>query len=93
MASTSELLSAGIFLIVNTMVIAAAVIMGGPVFGFLMDFVSNYNYASNNPLPPSMIQWIPGFFFMMLLVLEIALVIRLGYVVVSKTDYQGETEW
>ena len=93
MASTSELLSAGIFLIVNTIVIGAASLMGGPVFGYLTTFVSKYPYAANNPLPPSLVQWIPGFFFLMLLILELALIIRLAFVVVSKTDYQGETEW
>lgn len=93
MASTSELLKAGIFLLVNTLAIGAFTLMGGPVFGFLMDFVSNYSYAANNPLPPSLVQWIPGFFYLMLLIVELALIIRLAFVVVSKTDYTGETEW
>ena len=93
MASTMELLSAGIFLIVNTMVIGACALIGGPVFGILTGFVSNYNYTANNPLNPAMVQWIPGFFFTMLLVIEIILIVRLAYVVVSKTDYQGAQEW
>jgi hypothetical protein len=93
MASTMELLSAGIFLLVNTMVIGACALIGGPLFGILSGFVSNYEYAANNPLPPSLVQWIPGFFFTMLLIIEIVLIIRLAYVVVSKTDYQGSQEW
>ena len=94
MASTMELLSAGIFLVVNTMVLGACALIGGPVFGILSKFVSEYSYAPNNPLPPSLIQWIPGFFFTLLIVIEIVLIIRLAYVVVSKTDYQtGGQEW
>jgi hypothetical protein len=93
MASTSEMLRAGLFLLVNTMVIGACLIVGGPLFGALSTFVSNFHYAENTPLPPTLVQWIPGFFFTMLLVLELFLVIRLAYVVISKTDYQGGTEF
>jgi hypothetical protein len=93
MASTSELLSAGIFVLVNTFALAAFTLMGGPIFGYLTSFSSSYNYTSAPVIPVTVVQWIPGFFFMMLLVLEIVLIIRLAYVVVSKTDYQGETEW
>lgn len=93
MASTSEMLFAGLFLVVNTVVIGTFILLGGPVFGFLSDYVSNYNYAAGNPLSPTLVQWIPGFFFTMLIIIELALIIRLAYVVVSKTDYQGEVEW
>lgn len=93
MASTSEMLFAGIFLIVNTVVIGAFALIGGPIFGALTNFISTFPFAADSPLKPTLIQWIPGFFFMFLVVVEIALIIRLGYVVVSKTDYQGEVEW
>lgn len=93
MASTRELLSAGAFLVANTIAIMVCSLAGGPVFGILFSFVSNYQYAANNPLPPSLIQWIPGFFFLLLLLIEIALLVRLAFVVTSKTDYQGEQEW
>jgi hypothetical protein len=93
MATTSELLHAGVFLIANTLAIAVCVVAGGPIFGVLTNFVSTFSYAPNNPLSPSLVQWIPGFFFGMLLILELVLIIRLGYVVVNKVDYQGEVEW
>jgi Ca2+/Na+ antiporter len=93
MASTSELLSAGIFLVANTLVIAVCSVVGGPIFGSLTSFVSSFSYAANSPLKPQIVQWIPGFFFTLLLILEIVLIIRLAYVVVSKTNYQGEQEW
>jgi hypothetical protein len=93
MATTYELLQAGVFLVANTIAIAVCVIAGGPIFGILTNYVSTFNYAANNPLSPTLVQWIPGFFFGMLLILEIILIIRLGYVVVNKTDYPGETEW
>jgi hypothetical protein len=93
MASTRELLQAGIFLAANTMVVAIFIVAGGPIFGSLSSFVSGYSYAANNPLKPELVQWIPGFFFTLLLIVEILLIIRLAYVLVSKTDYSGEQEW
>jgi|WetSurMetagenome_2_1015567.scaffolds.fasta_scaffold510583_2 hypothetical protein len=93
MATTHELLQAGVFLVANTIAIAVCVVAGGPIFGILTNYVSTFSYAANNPLSPTLVQWIPGFFFGMLLILEIILIIRLGYVVVSATDYTGETEW
>jgi hypothetical protein len=93
MASTHQLLSAGILLVINTIAIATYSLAGGPIFGSLTNFLSTYAYPANNPLSPSLVQWIPGFFYGMLLLIEIILIVRLGYVVVSKTDYQGETEW
>lgn len=93
MATTSELSSGGIFLVANTIVIAVCSVVGGPIFGTLIKFVSTYSYAADNPLKPELVQWIPGFFFTLLLILEIVLIVRLAYIVVSKTSYQGEQEW
>jgi hypothetical protein len=93
MASTMELFRGGMFLLVNTIVIGCCILIGGPIFGALTSFISTYALPENQPLRATMIQWIPGFFFTLLIVLEIFLIIRLGYIVVSKTDYGGSTEW
>jgi hypothetical protein len=92
MASTMEMLRAGVFLVGNTIAIGVFTLAGGPIFGYLSSYVSSFTYAVNNPISPTLVQWIPGFFFLMLLVIEITLIIRLAYVVVSKTD-SGDTEW
>ena len=93
MASTSELLVAGMFLLVNTIVIAIYVLIGGPLFGSIFSWISLQKFAPDSLMNPTMIQWIPSFFFGFLLVLEIVLIVRLAFVVVSKTDYQGNVEW
>lgn len=94
MASTMELLRGGVYLIGNTLAIAVAILAGGPIFGSLTSFLSTYSYAPNNPLPATLVQWIPGFFFIFMIILEIVLIIRLAYILVNKTDYQtGGAEW
>jgi hypothetical protein len=93
MATSGDMLLAGIFLLVNTVVIGLYDLIGGPLFANLYSFLSKANVPASSGISPSIVQWVPGFFFMSLLILEIVLVIRLGYVVVSRTNYQGETEW
>lgn len=93
MARSSEMLSAGIFLLVNTLVIFAFNLIGGPLFGGLFEFLSISDLPPNPAITFASLQWIPSFFFLSLIVLEIVLIIRVAGVVVSKVNYQGETEW
>jgi hypothetical protein len=94
MATTAEMFIAGMFLLVNTIFIGIYTLVGGPLFGTLFTYLSvNPPSGATGAISVASLQWVPGFFFTALLILEVVFVIRLGYVVVSKTDYQGETEW
>lgn len=94
MATTAEMFIAGMYLLINTIFIGIYTLIGGPLFGTLFTYLSvSPPGAATAPISVASLQWIPSFFFTALLILEIVLIIRLGYVVVSKTDYQGETEW
>jgi uncharacterized membrane protein len=93
MATSAEMLLAGVFLLVNTVVIGLFDLIGGPLFGNLYTFLSNANVPASSGISPSILQWIPGFFFMSLIILEIILILRIAFVVISKTNYQGEQEW
>lgn len=93
MAKNSDMLLAGIFLITNTLVIFIYDLIGGPLFGSVFNVFSIVDLPQNPNLTFTSIQWIPSFFFLSLIIIELVLIIRLAAVVVSRVNYQGETEF
>lgn len=86
MASFTESIRGGVFLVINTIVIAIFTLIGGPLWGYLSKYISDFDF-SKSPLDPSMVQSVPGTFFGLLLILEIVLVVNLFYRLFVKTSY------
>jgi hypothetical protein len=90
MASTSQMLFAGLSLAVNTIVLIMMAIAGGAIFQPLLKWYYSYQYTSAPPINPGMVTWIFPVFFGMLLVIEIVLIIVCYQMAITQVDYYPE---
>ena len=88
MASGIRMLLSGLMLISNTIALMMFTYAGGAMFGPIFSWYSN-NTGTNPVINPNIVQWIPGVFFGLMLVLEIVLIyVVYQTAVVSRTYYQ-----
>jgi hypothetical protein len=73
MASGIRMLLAGLSLIANTIVIMLFALAGGAVFGPIYAWYS-INAKAGGAIPTNLVQWFPGMFFGLLILLEIILI-------------------
>jgi len=73
MASGIRMLLAGLSLIANTIVIMLFALAGGSVFGPVYAWYS-VNAKGGGPIPTNLVQWFPGVFFGLLILLELILI-------------------
>lgn len=89
MASGIRMLTAGLALITNTIIIMLFALAGGAVFGPIYSWLSQQDMGSHPVVSANLVQWFPGVFFGMLLVLEIVLIyVVYQTAVVSRTYYR-----
>ena len=90
MATTGEILTGGLILLVNTFAIAVCYFVGNSVLGPILDFVSKFPIAE--PLKASFweVTYIFPAFFALLLIFEIIIIISFVYILARRqvTPYE-----
>lgn len=95
MASFQEMLDASLYLIINTLAIFVFWVAGSPIIDFLSVYIASFHFTGVPVVTKmsQMIQPIFGWFFWLLVIIEVALFIRTYLMIVTKTDYQGESDF
>jgi hypothetical protein len=89
MASGVRMLVAGLSLIANTIVIMMFALAGGAVFGPIYAWYS-LNTKTGGPIPTNLVQWFPGVFFGLLILLELVLIYVTYQAAIVSTQYSQE---
>jgi hypothetical protein len=88
MASFQEMLDAALFLIVSTLTIVVFWVAGSPIMDFLSVYVGSFAFTS-----PVVIQMagsaqpVFGWWYWLLIIMEIAVFIRTYLIIVTRVDY------
>lgn len=89
MASGIRMLLAGLSLIANTIVLMLFALAGGAVFGPIYAWYS-LNTKVGGAIPTNLIQWIPGVFYGLLILLELVLLYVTYQTAIISSQYQQE---
>jgi len=94
MASFQEMLDAGLFLIINTIAIFVFWVAGSPIIDFLSVYLASFTFTI--PVVTRMAGYVQpafGWFFWLLLILEVALFIRTYFMIATRVDYSGDSDF
>jgi len=87
MATSREMMLAGIAFTVDTFVLVVSAIWGSAVFKPLLSWYYSVPYAKPPPLDPGMVTIIPPLYFSLLLVIWFALLAAIVYMVMNRQVY------
>jgi hypothetical protein len=87
MATSSQMLLAGIAFFVNTFVIIVSAIWGGAVWKPLMTWYFSVPYNKAPPLDPGIVTWIPSLYFAVLGAIWFALLGALIFMSINRREY------
>ena len=85
MATTAQMIAAGIAFIANTVVLIYAAFIGDQTFQPIVRWVYSFQYGREPPFDPGMLTWVFPLFFMMLIGMWFALLFSLYYMSISKS--------
>lgn len=88
MASTATMILAGIAYAVCTFTLIWCAFIGDRIFQPLMKWYYSFNYGTQPPLDPGMLNWIWPAYYGVLILMWLALTYALYSVVVSRVTYQ-----
>jgi len=88
MASSAQMLMAGLALVVDTMVLLISAVWGSAVFQPLLTWYYSFEYTSTPPIDPGIIWWVFPLYYTMLIVMWFALVYSLYVMSIARVDYQ-----
>lgn len=88
MASSGQMLLAGLAFITDTVVLIISAIWGSAVIKPLLVWYYSFNYVKAPPLDPGIIWWVFPVYYGMLIAMWIALLISLYYMSISDVTYQ-----
>lgn len=95
MASFQQMLDGALFLIVSNVAIFVFWVAGSPILDFLSVYVGSFNFTI--PVVKSMAnaaQPIFGWWFWLLVIIEVAVFVRTYFIIVARVDYgTGETNF
>jgi hypothetical protein len=87
MATSSQMLLAGIAFFVNTFAIIVSAIWGGAIWKPIMTWYYSVPYMKTPPLDPGIVTWIPTLYFALLGAVWFALLAALVYMVMNRVEY------
>jgi hypothetical protein len=88
MATSAQMLLAGLAFIVDTVVLIVSAIWGDAVFKPLLTWYYSFQYTSPPPLDPGIIWWVPPVYFGMLIAMWLALLYSLYSMSIYQVSYQ-----
>lgn len=89
MATSAQMLLAGIAFIMDTVVLIVSAIFGDAVFKPLTAWYYSFQYATPPAIDPGIITWIFPVYFLMLILIWFALLLSLYLMVVRDVSYPG----
>jgi hypothetical protein len=87
MATSAQMLLAGLALLTDTVVLLISAIWGSAVLKPLLTWYYSFQYAAPPVIDPGLIWWVFPVYYAMLIGMWFALVISLYYMVIQKVDY------
>lgn len=90
MASFQQMLDGALFLIISTVAIMVFWVAGSPIIDFLSVYIGSFTF--DIPVVKSMaimVQPVFGWYYWLLVILEIAVFVRTYFIVVTKVDYSS----
>jgi hypothetical protein len=87
MATSAQMLMAGLAFIVDTVVLIISAIWGSAIIKPLMTWYYSFQYTSAPPIDPGMIWWIWPVYYFMLILMWFALLYALYSMSISRVDY------
>lgn len=88
MATSAQMLLAGLAFIVNTLVLIISAVTGDVVFKPILTWYYSFQYTSTPPIDPGIIWWVFPVYYAMLIGIWFALLYSLYSMTVAKVDYQ-----
>lgn len=88
MATTSQMILAGIALLMDTVVLIYSAFIGDKIFQPIYKWYYSFQYSSPPPIDPGIITWVPAVYYGMLLAMWFALVFAMYVMVANKAVYQ-----
>ena len=90
MATSAQMMLAGLALIVDTVVLIVSAIWGSAVLKPILTWYYSFNYSSPPVIDPGIIWWVFPVYYTMLIGMWIALVVSLYLMVIQRVDYGYE---
>ena len=88
MASFQAMLDGALFLIVSTLAIIVFWVAGSPIMDYLSVYVGSFAFTDPTTLGMAhAVQPVFGWWFWLLVILEVAVFIRTYFIIASSTDY------
>ncbi len=87
MATTAQMISAGIALIIDTFLLIWSAFIGDKVFEPIYAWYFSFEYGTNPPIDPGIITWVPSIFFGMLICMWFGLVFALYWMSLNRVVY------
>jgi hypothetical protein len=88
MASSAQVLAAGIAFIGCTFTLIVSAYLGDMIFHPIFSWMNSFQYSSAPPLDPGMMSWIPRLYFGLLILMWLALLFALASMAMNKVTYQ-----
>ena len=89
MATSAQMLLAGIAFIVDTVVLIVSAIFGDAVFKPLLIWYYSFQYSSPPVIDPGIVTWMPVIYFGMLIIIWFTLLLSMYLMVVRDVTYPG----
>jgi hypothetical protein len=90
MATSAQMMAAGLALVVDTFLLIYSAFIGDKVFQPLLKWYYSFQYSSPPVIDPGIITWVFPVYYGMLVCMWFALLFVLYWVTVNRTIYQYE---
>ena len=88
MATSSQMLMAGIAFVVDTFVLIYSAVVGDKIFQPIFKWYYAFNYGDiPPPIDPGLVTWIPRVYFGMLIFMWFALLLAMAWMTMNRTTY------
>jgi hypothetical protein len=91
MATSQQIILAGIAWLVNTVALIVMAYIGDKVFTPIFLWLNSFQYSTAPPLDPGMLNWVPHLFFGLLVVCWLALGVAVVILILNRQTYSYQT--